>query len=708
MVISFKIPNLSYLKSIILIIILFLLNNKNNIKQSKILRSKQVISFTYQKKSCMIYKKFQCIRCNIGYDLIKGECVPNYSIRAVYNSSSNNTKVKLFNKLYEKYIEKLIIDNEIKEPNSEFFFPDSRLHEIMLLFNNKIMYSTSYMFFNITDLIFFELNKNTRNNYIKNMRKMFQNCRNLKTVNFRNNVYKNVYDLSYMFDNCDSLNSLELPIFSSSKTENISYMFANCSSLKLLEFSYINSINIKDMSGLFYGCSSLSSINLTGFNPQNLKNISYMFAGCSSLKSVNIENFQMDNIKNMNFMFLNCSNLEWVKLPYLSRNQIRIVKNLFIGCNQLSFSNLKREKTKKEKSNDVCIVGPWYGRNYGSMLTYYALHEVVKNMGYNILMVNDPLETYNIIYNKIYPKSMMSYLYNVSQNKNLKQLYELNEECKCFLTGSDQLWNVYLSRPLKQFYFLGFVDNINKKLSYATSFGIEYQGTEKEKVITKSNLQRFDGISVRDELSLNITKEIFGIKNVVKVCDPTFLCNISDYLKLANKVHMNNSEKFLLAYILDPNPEIGDRLEKLSVDKNIKVIIILDYPPDIWEKNKELLFLKGRGNVELKATVEVNEWLWLYNNSKAVFTDSFHGTIFSIIFKKPFITLRNIRRGGERFFSLLNPLKLKNRLFETPECINSNYELFDKIDYSTPLEKLNEIKEESYKWLNNKLGSLIT
>ena len=131
----------------------------------------------------------------------------------------------------------------------------------------------------------------------------------------------------------------------------------------------------------------------------------------------------------------------------------------------MPFSFLKKNEINEMKIKDICIVGPWYGRNYGSMLTYYALHEVIKNMGYSVLMVNDPLESGNIINNNnLHPKNMIGYLYDISQHKNLKNLNELNDECKCFLTGSDQLWNVYLSRPLKQFYFLDFVDDKKKKI----------------------------------------------------------------------------------------------------------------------------------------------------------------------------------------------------------------------------------------------------
>ena len=154
---------------------------------------------------------------------------------------------------------------------------------------------------------------------------------------------------------------------------------------------------------------------------------------------------------------------------------------------------------------------------------------------------------------------------------------------------------------------------------------------------------------------------------------------------------------------MDPTEEKGKRLEKLSVDKNISVLIILDESQSDWEINKKGLKLKGKGNVKVTEKVDLNDFLKYFKNSKAVFTDSFHGTIFSIIFKKPFITLRNIERGGERFFSLLIPLNLTHRLFENVNCINKNYDLYEYLDYNILYKNLKIIKEYSKNWLINAL-----
>ena len=356
-----------------------------------------------------------------------------------------------------------------------------------------------------------------------------------------------------------------------------------------------------------------------------------------------------------------------------------------------------------DKKYDFGIIGLWFGRNYGSMATYYALHQTVMKMGYSVLMIENPLKPdHEIILDKSHPYNIAKVFYNVSEKKKLNRMYELNKECRGFIVGSDQLWNVGLSRPYKQMYYLGFADDSVKKISYGTSFGKQYNGTEGERKVSSANLKRFDGVSVRDRLSLDICKNKFGVENAVEVCDPTFLCDRADYEKLSDMANIQENEKYILAYVLDPNEEIGEKLEQLSVDKNVKVIVMLDEPPKNWEMNLKRLGLTGKGNVEVKKDVDLFEWMWYYKNAESVFTDSFHGTIFSVIFRKPFITLMNVRRGAERFLSLLEPLELEYRLFETADCIG-RYDLLESCDYETAYEKLENIRWESYSWLKEVL-----
>lgn len=356
---------------------------------------------------------------------------------------------------------------------------------------------------------------------------------------------------------------------------------------------------------------------------------------------------------------------------------------------------------------DIGVIGLWYGRNYGSMATYYALHQVLKNKFHlSVLMIENPLKPNDEkAPTKTHPRKIANEFYDVSKQYKLSEMKNLNAFCDTFIVGSDQLWNIGLSRPYGQTYFLEFVNEKNKKISYGTSFGKEYNGSSADKLLSSHNLRRFDHVSVRDKLSKSIAENEFGVENVTEVCDPTFLCPLDEYQKLIDRATVSESEEYILAYILDPNENIGRELEQLSVDKNRKVIVMLDEVPWIWEKNVEKLGLKGNGNVEVKKEVDLYEWMWYYSHSSAVVTDSFHGTIFSIIFEKPFITMVNVKRGAQRFVSLLEPLNLKDRLFDGPEAIGEHKDMLDALDYTVPNKKLDEIRRESMKWLEDALFS---
>ena len=341
-----------------------------------------------EKEKCLIYKNYQCMKCKIGYKLLDRKCFLNHSFRGLYYSSIKNENIKFINEKYEKFIENIIIDNKKKPVSVNYFFPVPGLHEVFVSLNIEKMNSTEYMFYGISNLISLDITKNFLNENLESMKEMFMDCVNLKAINFDEQIYTNIVDLSHMFGNCISLISLKLPIYRSQKLENISYMFAKCISLKSISIPYINTINIRDMSGLFYGCSSLTSIDLSEFKTSNIINIRYIFSGCSSLTSVNIEFFDLSKIDDVKYMFSDCLNLKSVKLPYLNEIQMKNINKMFIGCKSLSSENIFFQNPIK--INDICIVGLWYGSNYGSMLTYYALHQVIKKMNYSILMINNP------------------------------------------------------------------------------------------------------------------------------------------------------------------------------------------------------------------------------------------------------------------------------------------------------------------------------
>ncbi len=354
---------------------------------------------------------------------------------------------------------------------------------------------------------------------------------------------------------------------------------------------------------------------------------------------------------------------------------------------------------------DVGVIGLWYGRNYGSMATYYALHYVLTHMGLSVLMIENCLKpSTEDQTSKTHPRRIANEFYDVSLQYSIEDLVKLNVHCDSFIVGSDQLWNIWLSRPYRQTYFLGFVDDNKKKIAYGTSFGIPYCGSSEDLLVSRHNLQRFDHISVRDKLSEDTCRDLFGV-DATQVCDPTFLCPMEGYEELTKRAKLEKTENYILAYILDPNDNIGRELERISVERGCKIKVLLDELPKVRQDNIEKLSLSGNGNVELTSNVDLFEWLWYYKNADSVITDSFHGTIFSIIYKKPFISLVNPRRGAERFISLLTPLGLEDRLLNDYSDIASAESRLSELDYTEPYKKLNNIRENSYNWLKNALFS---
>lgn len=350
---------------------------------------------------------------------------------------------------------------------------------------------------------------------------------------------------------------------------------------------------------------------------------------------------------------------------------------------------------------DVGMIGLWFGENYGSMATYFALHHILEAMGLTVLFINNPLGRPDEIKEKSPRKFAMEYA-DISAPRGLGQLKDLNAYCDTFIVGSDQLWNYGLSRRYGQMYFLSFADDDKKKIAYGTSFGKNrYTGPEGQRVLTAQNLQRFDAISVREPFGVDLCRDLFGV-DAVKVMDPVFLCDPAAYDRLAEESGCRKQEEYILAYILDPTEEKRDALRDIARKQGKKVKVILDFPEHLWEKNKERLALQEQdSNMEILSTPDIKEWIWYVKNSAFVATDSFHGVCFSVIYKKNFVTFANVNRGSERVATLLEPLGLDNRLFFQYGNGIPQELLETDIDYEKVYRLMEEEKKYSLGWLRD-------
>ena len=246
-----------------------------------------------------------------------------------------------------------------------------------------------------------------------------------------------------------------------------------------------------------------------------------------------------------------------------------------------------------------------------------------------------------------------------------------------FITGSDQVWNLKWYHPI---YFLDFVPNNKIKLSYAASISAKFLSKKEKRVITKS-LKSFDAISVReksDEENLESSK----LKNIETVLDPTLLLTQNDWNKVCKDIE--EESEYVFCYFLGKNEEAKNIAINFAKDKKLKLIAFV-YP---GEKNyaDENIFC-----------APPEEFLGYIKKAAYVFTDSFHATVFSYLYKKQFYVFNRNKSGNmnSRILNITDIFNLKERFCdeqrENLEYINS----LKPIDYSNENKKLTSLIEKS-------------
>ena len=374
-------------------------------------------------------------------------------------------------------------------------------------------------------------------------------------------------------------------------------------------------------------------------------------------------------------------------------------KNINLG---MSMDKAFEYATKRKF--DVGIFGVWPGCNYGSVATYYALHELIKGFGLSVIMIDKPIIREND------PEQVMNHSrrfalehYEISKKYRLGELKTLNNHVDTFVMGCDQVWNRGISRNFGMAYYFDFVDKTKKKISYAASFGHAKDFANiNERTTISEYMSRFDAISVREADGVKIADEVYGVK-ATQVLDPVFVADKEIFVELTEKSVANNredkDEKFIATYILDPTPEKKEALKWVSEKLGLKLINLLDGLP--WTVKDNTRRMEGMG--EIPSNVQVEDWLYYIKNCEFLVTDSCHGISFGIIFERPFIGIANKRRGISRFESLLGLFQLTDRYVTDPKDIVGNEKLLEPVDYTKVNEILKAEKKRSKDWLKNAL-----
>lgn len=355
--------------------------------------------------------------------------------------------------------------------------------------------------------------------------------------------------------------------------------------------------------------------------------------------------------------------------------------------------------------------------NYGGTLQAYALQAIVKASGAEVTTLNYQPQPKNlirfilsvaksfvlnrkekfpflskekIIVEKYHTKFIEKYINRseaIFSEINLINYFD-NNAYDVIIVGSDQVWRIEYSPNIDN-YFLNFYQGSAKKIAYAASFGIsEWQFSPEKTVNIKNWLGCFDAIAVREDSAVTLCKKYLNLDSQ-HVLDPTLLLTKEHYENLIVEIPRRNNDIF--TYILDSSEEKRIIIEKVS--KKLDLTVFKKQP---IKKFKTSLFMKNENEYIYP---KIEDWLAAFRDASFVITDSFHGTVFSIIFNKPFITVANSERGVARFSSLLKIFNLENRLISSLDQLTNDL-ISCNIDYDEINGILATKRQESLKFLH--------
>lgn len=229
--------------------------------------------------------------------------------------------------------------------------------------------------------------------------------------------------------------------------------------------------------------------------------------------------------------------------------------------------------------------------------------------------------------------------------RSIKDLYDNPPQADVYITGSDQLWNPTQPYSLEPF-FLTFVNNDGNKYSYATSIGVSKLSKHTQKLFYKW-LRDYKEISVREFQAVDIIQSITN-KKVVRCCDPTFLLSGNYWENMATHNRLIN-EKYIFVFSLDYDQRLLEYAKVIQKRIKCKIITYQSF----FKKNDIEKY-----NLDMIEDIGPIEWLSLINHAELVLTNSFHGSVFSLLLHTPFrVAISNNR--GSRIVSLLKDVDLE-------------------------------------------------
>lgn len=353
--------------------------------------------------------------------------------------------------------------------------------------------------------------------------------------------------------------------------------------------------------------------------------------------------------------------------------------------------------------------------NFGATLQTWALQKTLKKLGMEPSVIHYHPESIDKLY-EVPPmdtwKKRWQYLTRSAVRKRRKKLkqryhryqqfikeqlvltgdYHTWEELQanppgldCYITGSDQVWNSDHTNGYDPAYLLEFAEPGSRKIAYAASVGREDFPVQYRERYAKA-IRSFDAVSVREKSAAEAVSNAFG-KPAAVVLDPTLLLERQEYDEI--KIPSKRSERYILVYMMENNRSLIRLANSISVVTGLPVI----------QRKPGRLF---KNEIDSFFTHTPGEFLGELEGADYVITNSFHGTVFSILYKKPFISMLHSETGS-RTIDLLEGLGLSSHILEDAK----DFKDMGQFSIEDPWQlqrKLEELRQESMHFLRQALN----
>ena len=369
--------------------------------------------------------------------------------------------------------------------------------------------------------------------------------------------------------------------------------------------------------------------------------------------------------------------------------------------------------------------------NYGSMLQTYALHTYLDEIGADneiilytkkndlrqirrLMNIQLVLMKGRVLYRDMFCRffhpdiakqlSLRMSKFEDFKNKHFKfsrnhigwkELLTANQDYDTFIIGSDQVWN-----PINigtDFFNLLFTEDGKYRISYASSFGVSSIPNSQIKK-TRHYLERIQCLSTREKTGVEIIKNVTG-RDAELVCDPTLLVNKDLWDRMKGEKRFIN-EKYIFCYFLGNNPGHRDFANRFKAKTGYKLVAL---------QHLDELILSDINFADIKPfDVGPAEFVNLISNAEFVLTDSFHGTIFSLLYHKRFFTFSRFESSSKgstnsRVVSLLEMMGVKERHIKVTQTIDDC--LKAEIDFDSIDKKIDVFRQKSQEYLHKALAN---